>query len=939
MDRHDSHELLHAQFDEQAQRTPDGVALRFGDESITFADLRASSDRFAGFLRADGIAAGATVGLFMERSIHYVIGVLGILKSNCAVVPLPPSYPDNRLRDILSFAALDAVIDDQPALLGPLGGQRVTHFADVMHGAAPSQRPPLGNPDQPAFVLCSSGSTGTPKMIVRSHRSFFHRLRWTWENHPFTSGEVCCQKSHITSTHAIYELFEPLLRGVPVVIIPDEEARTLEQFWDTIHRRGVSRLLIVPSALQAALDMPEFVAPPLKVVVLMGEYVHPNLAARAIDAFPPTTRIYSIYGSTEASSTLVCDLRESFRPGEELPLGRPISPDVRPRVLGDTPEQVAAGETGVLHMAGPALFAGYFKDPVLTATVIAKAPDGMTLYNTHDQVRLLPDGNLEYIGRTDHTVKVRGFRVDLDEVERALARHPGIARAAVLLTDSGPGASVLVAFVAPEAVDRPSVYEFLKEQLPAYMIPSVLVGLGSFPLTPNGKIDRMKLRQDYGSRAQAGPRGPLDSDTQTTIAAAWTRVLGHVDIRPDGSFFELGGTSLTVFVAVRHLREAFALDRNQLTDQTVYQFPTLAALASYIDGVQTGHTPRVAPANSVLVTLKTGQDASLPPFFVIASAGGTLGAYGKLAKALGTKREVIGVRDPFVWGERDPTIGFQEWIGLYVGAIRERQPQGPYYLGAYSTAGAFGFEIAQHLRNSGHEVALLALIDPLALDRKPNRSFGYWALEAMFRGRAYKLLVRMAGWSRLPFLVGKRDGDRSALDNNVAINNEEFLRRSTACRRNGPGIIAFSALLELNTGLPFTLAESDLSGVEPDQYVSVLLARVRAVAPDIDPATIENILIQYNCLQIPAQHAYTLHHYDGPAALFEADGPHRGLLTALIRPHVPRLRSRRLSLGPPSDRTRAVSEKLTRALRPHYLCMRDDEFVGKLAEELDALLR
>jgi len=460
MSGHDPRFLLHAQFEEQARRTPDRVPLYCGDRSITFADLKARSDRIAAALRSRGIRDGRLVGLPMERSIDYVTSVLGVLKANNAVVPLPPAYPEGRLRDILSFALLDAVIDHDETPLNPLLGGSVIHFSDWSSGAGEEESALPGSCDQPAFVLCSSGSTGTPKMIVRSHRSFFHRLTWTWGKHPYASGEVCCQKAYMTTTHAIYELFEPILRGTPVVIIPDQEVRNLELFWETITRRGISRLLIVPSALQASLDMPGFVAPPIKVLVLMGEYVHPGLAGRAVQVFPEQTQLFSIYGSTEASSTLVCDLRASFRAGEELPLGTPISPDVRAYVLGTDLAEVAPGDAGMLYVGGPALFKEYLRNPALTASVLVSAPDGAgNLYNSNDQVRLTSDGSLQFVGRVDDTVKIRGFRVDLQEVERTLLLHPGISQAAVLTSESDAGSAMLLAFFTPrltrQACTRP----------------------------------------------------------------------------------------------------------------------------------------------------------------------------------------------------------------------------------------------------------------------------------------------------------------------------------------------------------------------------------------------------------------------------------------------------------------------------------------------------
>jgi len=929
--------VLHERFDEQALRTPDQVALWFGEASITFADLRARADRIAGFLRAGGIGAGSSVGVHIDRSIQYVSSVLGVLKSGAAVVPLPPSYPEGRLRDILDFATLDAVMDGGEAEPRPLWGNRVIHFSDATGG------PPLvpsgsGTESDPAFILSSSGSTGTPKLIVRSHRSFFHRLRWTWDNHPYTAGEVCCQKSHMTSTHAIYELFEPLLRGVPVVIIPDDDARAIEGFWETVRVRGVSRLLVVPSALKAALDAPGFVAPPLEVLVLMGEYVSPDLAKRVTEAFPETTSIYSIYGSTEASSTLVCDIRRSYRQGQELPLGTPISDEIQALVLDESSQPVGVGSDGLLHIGGPALFSGYFGNPSLTESVTRRAADGTMLYNTHDRVRLRPDGNLEFIGRVDHTVKVRGFRVDLDEVERACARSPGVTAAAVVLNDSGAGAG-LIAFVSPETVDRTTLYQTLRDQLPAYMIPSEVVGIESFPRTPNGKVDRAQLRTGYANRARPAGGMPLRSATESRIAEVWGRVLGQGAgaFGPDSSFFEVGGTSLNVFQAVHRLRDAFDLDRTQLADQTIYRYPTVATLAAHIEALRSGGEASARPANSILVTLKSGE-ASLVPLFVIASAGGTLGAYGKLAKALRTRRAVIGVRDPFAWGQRDPTMGFQEWVGIYVKAIQERQPTGPYHVVAYSTAGAFGLEIAQHFRRQGHEVALLALIDPLALDRRSKRRFGYWAMDGMFRRTQIKWVTRLIGWSRLPLRLVQARAGSAAGGNNVAVPVEEFNRRLVACKRSTGDIIAFSILLELNTGLPFTLGEPDFAGVEPERYVSVLLDRVRELTPEVEPTTIENVFVQYNCLQVRAQHAYVLHYYDRSVVLFEPDGPQRGLLSALIGPRVRRLWTRRFALGAQSERVRTIVEGLPRAMWPHYLCMRDDQFVGRLAAELDSLV-
>ena len=937
MERQQPEFLLHEQFDAQARKTPERAAVRHGDDSISFADLQNRAERVADALRTHGIGTGSSVGLHVERSIASVVGFLGILKTNAAVVPLPPSFPPGRLRDILEFAGLDAIVDDPETRLPPsLPGRALNLSELVSMSAEPRVREP-GNPDQAAFVLCSSGSTGKPKMIVRSHRSFFHRLSWTWSRHPYSDSEVCCQKAHMTTTHGIYELFEPLLRGIPVVIIPDEETRNLEGFWDTIRTQGITRLLIVPSVLRASLDMPGFAAPALNVVVLMGEYVHPGLAGRAIAAFPEQTYLCSIYGSTEASSTLLCELRESYRPGEELPLGKPLTPDVQPLILGSDLEPVAAGETGRLHMAGTPLFTEYLNDPELTTAAFVQPP-GLPgpVFDTRDQVRSLPDGGIEYLGRVDETVKIRGFRVDLPEVERAVLRQPGVKQAAAVVSGSETGNATLLAFYLPASVNRSAVYDTLRENLPDYMIPSVVVGLDEFPLTASAKVDRVRLLEEFADRAAAPPGERELSDTERRVTEAWASVLGHRNFGLRSSFFEVGGTSLTVFALVHRLREAFGLDRDRFPEQSVYQSPSIEELAFRIEGALSGHPVHSDVRTPLLVTLRKGSAPGRPPLFLIASAGGTLGAYEKLAGALSTTRDILGVRDPFIWGERDPTGGFQEWVARYIEAIRERQPEGPYYIGAYSSAGACGYEVAWQLRHQGEEVALLTLIDPLALSRHGKKSFGWWALRATWLRPPLRELVRLAGWLRvLPLAVFGRAG-REEIQNDESPSEAEYAEISAHNTRARAHLLSVSSLFELNTGLPFTMTEADFADASPDEALEVFKARVRSLMPEVDDESLERILIQYG-LQIRAQHAFRLRPYDGQVLLVEPKSPYAGLIRVLLRPYLPNLRSRVVRIGTPSERTREISERFG-ALEAHYRSMRDDGFVEGLAREIDSLL-
>ncbi len=941
--------LLHERFTQQTQRTPDAVALRHRGRVITCGALEANAGRIAGALVSRDVGAGSVVGLHSERSPEQVAAVLGILKSGAAVLPLPPAFPPARKAQILDCASPDVVIDAEGSRLSSgRSGPEVLTVEALLAGPAGDIEAPEGRDEEAiAFVLSSSGSTGRPKLIARSHRSFFHRLEWTWQRHPYRAGEVCCQKAHMTTTHSIYELFEPLLMGVETLIVPDDEVRDLERFWEVIKRNDVTRLLIVPSPLRASLAMPGFQPPPLEVVVIMGEYVSPRLADEALRRFPATTRIYSIYGSTEASSTLVCDLRSLHREGEELPLGTPISADTRAVVLDDDLRPVGSDGTGRLYIGGPALFSGYLGDPAATDEAFVSEPGtGDRLYDTRDQVHLTLESEIRYLGRVDHTVKVRGFRVNTGEVESAVREHPPVA-STVVLPEVGPeGATSLVAFVTPESIDPAALFDALRARLPDYMVPSAIVALDAFPMTASAKVDRVRLLEERARRREieVEPDGIADGDlthTQRTVWQIWARTLEHRAFDLDSSWFEVGGSSLTVFALVHRMRGAFGLDRSELDEQTVYRRPTIRKLAEWIEN------PSPADASGdadppLLVTLRSGtqsKDGSpvREPLFVVASAGGTLGAYARLARVLDTDREVLGVRDPMIWGGRGGNEGFRSWIDRYLEAMRQRQPHGPYFICAYSSAGAFGFEIARRLRESGEEVALLALVEPLALDRRSSRRFGHWALRATWMRPSFRELVRAAGWLRVP-LVRLREGLRREVpenDHRFPPSEYEALTRELTSKREH--LLNLSRLMELNSGLPYALDEEAVGNPDSADWMDLLREKVRAVSPEVDVDSIERIAVQYQ-IQVRTHHAYQLSRYDGEVLLVEPRSRYSGILAALLRPYVARLTSRQIALGEPSERVRELTSSFG-GLTAHYRCMRDDQFVAGLAALLEPRLR
>jgi nonribosomal peptide synthetase DhbF len=932
---------LDHQFVEQSSLGPDRIALFDSDDAITYAELVCRSARGAAALSARGIGSGAIVGLHLERSIDWVAATLAILRAGAAVMPLPPSYPTVRLREIVGRAGLAAIIDNRTTPFDPALGQRILDCDGLWtetSASAPAVSLPVSmDPDRPAFVLCSSGSTGLPKMIVRSHRSFQHRLAWTWTNFPFAAAEVGCHKAHTTTTHGIYELFEPLLSGAPTLILADGQVRDLEQFWMLVRARGVSRLLVVPSAMQASLDLPGFEPPPLKLVVLMGEHLPFRLARRIVEAFPTQTSLYSIYGSTEASSTIACNLRKCARSDEELPLGQPITPDVGVRVLNGKLEPVEPGQSGRLYITGPALFSGYLGQPELTAQVVIRHPrNGELLYDTRDDVRCVADGNIVFVGRTDDTVKIRGFRVELAEVERAINACPGVAQAAVVVCGGNGADAALIGFFTPRAVPVQEVFRSLRERLPPYMIPAALHGLDTFPLTERSKLDRKRLLAEYLTLESDQPDQASFSELEKRIALSWERTLGHRQFGRDSSFFEVGGTSLTTAVLVHRLREDFGFDREGLPEHSVYRFPTVAAMARLLGGSLDLDVDQATRLTSILVTLRRSQDATAPPLFCIASAGGTLGAYRKVAAALRYGGEIVGVRDPYVSGERDPTESFDRWVQHYLDAMTARWPNGPYCIAAYSSAGAFGIELAQRLRHRGSAVALLALIDPLGIDGGHWHRYGWWVLLSTHSGPWIKSLTRIIGALR-----GSAGGVLRALGKmrnakGFALSADEFRQLSHEMATSRARLLALAALMELNTGLPLDLSDVDVPSAPSDGTLRALQARVAAVMPEFDSATIKRIASQY-ALQLLAQRAYALAPYDGPTLLVEPVSEYVGLVQAQLRPFFRDLHVAQLNLGPTDERTRAIARRFGPWI-PHFLCMRDDQFAELLARELERAL-
>ncbi len=565
---------LHHLVAAQARRTPDAVAVVGERETLTYRGLTERAGRLARFLRGLGVGPEARVGLCVERTPDMIVAMLGILEAGGAYLPLDPAYPRERVELMLAdggAAALvteSALAGDLPAFAGPvvlLDKDRERIDAAVEPPDATSE----ADETNLAYVIFTSGSTGRPKGVAIEHRSAVTLVGWGLETFPPGSLEASLAATSICFDISVFEIFVPLATGGRLIVVPNVLA--LPELAEE-----VTIVNAVPSPMAEVAGGP-FPAR-LRVVNLGGEPLKPDLVDR-IYAHPQVERVYNLYGPTE-DTTYSTFLRVP-RGASRVTVGRPVA-DTQARVLGRSGELLPAGVPGELFLSGGGLSRGYLGRPELTAERFLPdphGPPGARMYRTGDRIRLLPDGQLDYLGRFDHQVKIRGFRIELGEIESALERHPAVRQAVAVVRTDGPLGARLVGYVAPEEPtdeDLPAVLAaYLREILPDVMIPTVWMVLPALPLSPNGKVDRRALPDpERPDSAGAGaPRTPAEE----RMAAIWSEVLGVAGVGADDDFFDLGGHSLLATQVASRVQEAFGA---HLPLRRMFEASTLAAMTA-----------------------------------------------------------------------------------------------------------------------------------------------------------------------------------------------------------------------------------------------------------------------------------------------------------------------------------------------------------------------
>jgi amino acid adenylation domain-containing protein len=577
-----------ARFEQQAQRTPEATAFRYADRELTYAELDRRASRLARRLCAAGLRPGDAVGVHLERSLWVPIALIAALKAGTVYLPLEPTYPRARLALMLADAGARVLITTQAGPDSPTApGTQVVELereADAI-AALPDAFPAVEvAPTAPACAIYTSGSSGRPKGAVLSQRMILNRIEWMLEAYPLAPDEVSCQKTMLSFVDALWELLGPLLAGRPTVLLPDAALRDSEALLSELEHNGVGRAWLVPGQLRALLDGCPDAGPrlsALRLCVLGGEVVPLDLQ-RDFEQRVPRAKLLNSYGTSEIWDGTFYDPERDGRPvAETMPIGRPIA-NVRTYVLDRHMQPQPVGVPGELHIGGIGAEGGYLGSAAATADAFVEDPFApgteARLYRTGDLARWLPNGCLEYLGRRDAQLKLRGFRIEPAEVEAVLREQAGIRNAAV-----APGGrdepARLVAYL--EGADLPPIAELraaLRSRLPEFMVPSAWVVVDALPLTPSGKVDRAALPSTGGTGLDplaeyVAPR----TDVERTLAEIWSSVLGIERVGVHDSFFDVGGHSLLGTQLVARVRTELQVD---LPLRALFEGPTVAQLGA-----------------------------------------------------------------------------------------------------------------------------------------------------------------------------------------------------------------------------------------------------------------------------------------------------------------------------------------------------------------------
>jgi amino acid adenylation domain-containing protein len=694
-----AHRLIAA----QVERTPDAPAVALEGRAWSYRELDRRANRLARRLRSLGVEADRRVAVCLDRTPALVAATLGVMKAGGAYLPLDPAYPPERLAFMVEDAGVTAIVTE-PALRGRIpasGGAELLMDGGALEDG--DDRPPDDRVDDGdlAYVIYTSGSTGRPKGVQIPHRALANFLQSMRERPGLAAGDVVLAVTTLSFDIAALELYLPLVVGARVELASRAVATDGRRLREALARSGATLMQATPATWRMLIAA-GWTGDAGLTALCGGEALSPELARELKSR---TRALWNMYGPTE--TTVWSTLHEVGAVEGPVPIGRPIA-NTTLYIVDAHLQPVPVGADGELYIGGAGVARGYLGRPELTAERFIEDPfqpgAGARLYRTGDLARYRADGTVECLGRADRQVKIRGFRVEPGEIESALLAQEGVRQAAVVARDDGRGTRRLAAYVVLDPLRPPSsvrLRDALRGTLAAHMVPSWIVPLEAFPLTPNGKLDVLALpaAEELPAAAHEEAVAPRD-DVERRLARVWAGVLGRepAGIRED--FFDAGGDSLMAVGLFVEIEQAFG--RN-LPLATLLDAPTVEALAAVLRDHQG------PPGWSPLVAIQPA--GTRPPFFCVHGVGGNVLNYRALSRYLGEDQPFYGLQARGLDGTETPLTRIEDMAAAYLAAVRAVQPKGPYALGGASFGGNVALEMARRLAAEGEDVRLVALFD------------------------------------------------------------------------------------------------------------------------------------------------------------------------------------------------------------------------------------
>jgi amino acid adenylation domain-containing protein len=708
-------------FEEQARLMPHAMAVVFEEQQLTYKELNEYSNQLAHYLRRKGVKEETLVPICIERSLQMIIGILGILKSGGAYVPIDSEYPEERISYILEDTRATIAISSNETK-SKLQNQEGLDIIELDATLSVINQQPTTNVQVPVatnnlvYVIYTSGSTGKPKGVMIEHRGLLNLSLAQAGGFGLKPGMKTLQFAAFGFDASCSEIFTALLSGGCLVLPQKKDLLSIEEFEKLINKHKVKVATLPPSYQNVVKDALRT----LKTVISAGEPLNVSLG-RYLQS--KGIRVMNAYGPTE-NTVCVSMSDDPIKENNVTVIGKPIS-NVQVYILDNTGDLCPVGATGEICVGGVQVARGYLHRPDLTAEKFIVNPfskeAGARMYKTGDLGKWRADGNIEFLGRIDDQVKIRGYRIELGEIESVLNQCELVGQAVVLAREDKEGNKRLIAYIIPKrSFDRKAIINYLMSKLPEYMVPTILVEVENFPITPNGKIDKKALpdpdRNDLSNNEYVAPR----DKTEQQLAEIWQKLLHTEKVGIHDNFFEIGGNSLIATRLMSKIEKAFNL---KFPISLLFKAPTIEELSYYVSS-------KINLQESVAIPIQP--NGSQLPFFVVGDLMRSL-RYYKLSKYLGEDYPVYEFKLP----TKDVRLNvpsqedIEKTASFFVKEMLRIQPEGPYFLGGTCGRGIVAYEMAQQLHAMGHKIGLLALFEvytPEGVQIIP--SYNFWKKKA-----------------------------------------------------------------------------------------------------------------------------------------------------------------------------------------------------------------